>query len=69
MIQLYQTYACYMAEKRGFEPLRRVNDLRAFQARPFNHLGISPKPFHYSVLSFGFQAKTMKIIFLNHLAE
>ena len=46
---MYQTYACYMAEKWGFEPQRRVTDLRAFQARPFNHLGISPKPFYYNV--------------------
>ena len=31
-----------MAEKEGFEPSRPIKDLRAFQARPFNHLGISP---------------------------
>lgn len=33
-----------MAEKGGFEPPRPVTSLRAFQARPFNHLGISPTP-------------------------
>jgi hypothetical protein len=32
-----------MAEERGFEPLRHVNDLLAFQASPFSHLGIPPK--------------------------
>ena len=31
-----------MAEKEGFEPSRPVTSLRAFQARPFSHLGISP---------------------------
>ena len=31
-----------MAEKEGFEPSHPVTSLRAFQARPFNHLGISP---------------------------
>ena len=31
-----------MAEKEGFEPSRPVTDLRAFQARPFSLLGISP---------------------------
>jgi hypothetical protein len=34
-----------MAEKEGFEPSRPIKDLRAFQARPFNHLGISPARF------------------------
>ena len=29
-----------MAQEQGFEPWHRVTDLRAFQARPFNHLGI-----------------------------
>lgn len=33
-----------MAEKEGFEPSHPVTGLRAFQARPFNHLGISPLP-------------------------
>src|SRR5574344_2613531 len=32
----------FMAEKKGFEPLRPVTGLRAFQARPFSRLGISP---------------------------
>ena len=32
-----------MAEKRGFEPLRPVTDLLAFQASPFSLLGTSPK--------------------------
>lgn len=41
-IRLYQTYACYMAEKRGFEPLHPFTDLLAFQASPFSHLGTSP---------------------------
>ena len=31
-----------MAEEWGFEPQRPVTSLRAFQARPFNHLGIPP---------------------------
>ena len=31
-----------MAEKRGFEPLRPVTDLLAFQASPFSLLGTSP---------------------------
>ena len=48
LIQLYQTYAFNMAEERGFEPLRPVTSLRAFQARPFNHLGIPPRLFNYS---------------------
>ncbi len=39
---MYQTYAFNMAEKEGFEPSRPVTSLRAFQARPFSHLGISP---------------------------
>ena len=29
-----------MAQEQGFEPWHRVTDLRAFQARPFNRLGI-----------------------------
>ena len=31
-----------MAEKEGFEPSHPVTSLLAFQASPFNHLGISP---------------------------
>lgn len=31
-----------MAQDQGFEPWHRFPDLRAFQARPFNHLGNSP---------------------------
>ncbi len=31
-----------MAEEWGFEPQRPVTDLLAFQASPFNHLGIPP---------------------------
>ena len=31
-----------MAEKQGFEPWHTVTCLRAFQARPFSLLGISP---------------------------
>lgn len=31
-----------MAENEGFEPSRPVTSLRAFQARPFSHLGNSP---------------------------
>ena len=31
-----------MAEQKGFEPLRPVTVLRAFQARPFSLLGIAP---------------------------
>ena len=29
-----------MAQEQGFEPWRPVTDLQAFQACPFNHLGI-----------------------------
>ena len=32
-----------MAEKLGFEPRRRVNDLPVFKTGPFSHLGTSPK--------------------------
>ncbi len=32
-----------MAEEWGFEPQRPVTSLLAFQASPFNHLGIPPK--------------------------
>ncbi len=32
-----------MAERRGFEPLRRVNALLAFQASPFSLLGTPPE--------------------------
>ena len=39
---MYQTYAFNMAEERGFEPLRRVSGLLAFQASPFSHLGTPP---------------------------
>jgi hypothetical protein len=31
-----------MAEEEGFEPSRPIKDLLAFQASPFNHLGILP---------------------------
>ncbi len=30
----------HMAQEQGFEPWHRVTDLQAFQACPFNHLGI-----------------------------
>ena len=30
----------YMAQEQGFEPWHRVTDLQAFQACPFNRLGI-----------------------------
>ena len=33
-----------LAEKEGFEPSHTVKCLRAFQARPFSLLGISPVP-------------------------
>jgi hypothetical protein len=32
-----------LAEEKGVEPLRPVKSLRAFQARPFSHLGIPPR--------------------------
>ncbi len=32
-----------MAEEQGFEPWRPVTSLRAFQARPFDRLGIPPQ--------------------------
>ena len=41
-VQLHQTYSLIMAEKEGFEPSHPVTSLLAFQASPFNHLGISP---------------------------
>ena len=34
---------CLIAEKEGFEPSRRVNDLLPFQGSPFSLLGTSPK--------------------------
>ncbi len=34
-----------MAQEQGFEPWHRVTDLQAFQACPFNHLGIPAKIF------------------------
>ena len=33
----------FFTEKEGFEPSRRVTDLLVFEARPFSHLGTSPK--------------------------
>ena len=33
----------WMAEKLGFEPRRRANDLPVFKTGPFSHLGTSPK--------------------------
>ena len=38
----WQSFTFTLAERRGFEPRRPVTDLRAFQARPFNPLGIPP---------------------------
>ena len=38
-----------MAERRGFEPLRRVTDLHAFQACPFSLLGTSPSIVYYTI--------------------
>ena len=35
-----QTSDLFMAQEQGFEPWHRVTDLQAFQACPFNHLGI-----------------------------
>ena len=35
-------FLIFVAEEKGFEPLHPVTGLRAFQARPFNHLGIPP---------------------------
>lgn len=32
-----------MAQEQGFEPWHRVTDLQAFQACPFNRLGIPAK--------------------------
>ena len=37
------SYSLQMAERQGFEPWQLFTALRAFQARPFNHLGIAPK--------------------------
>lgn len=33
-------FTVLMAQEQGFEPWHRVTDLQAFQACPFNHLGI-----------------------------
>ena len=33
----------FIAEMKGFEPLRRLPDLPHFECGPFNHLGTSPK--------------------------
>lgn len=41
-LQLMRIKKLKMAEKGGFEPPRPVTGLLAFQASPFNHLGISP---------------------------
>ena len=49
---MYQTYAIKMAEKGGFEPPHRVNDLLAFQASPFSHLGTSPNWVENLVVDF-----------------
>ena len=35
---------CLMAQDQGFEPWRPVTDLQAFQACPFNRLGIPACP-------------------------
>jgi hypothetical protein len=35
-----------MAQEQGFEPWHRFTDLQAFQACPFNRLGI-PARFHF----------------------
>ena len=36
--------AFYLAERKGFEPLRGLHLLAVFETAPFNHLGTSPKP-------------------------
>jgi hypothetical protein len=41
-LHIVSTLLSYMAEERGFEPLRRINDLLAFQASPFSLLGTPP---------------------------
>lgn len=46
-----------MAERRGFEPLRRVTDLHAFQACPFSLLGTSPYPIFIILIFFIFAIK------------
>lgn len=33
-------HSFFMAQEQGFEPWHRVTDLQAFQACPFNRLGI-----------------------------
>lgn len=55
-----------MAEKRGFEPLRPVTDLLAFQASPFSPLGTSPntgRAREIRTLGLGVRVRC-----LNHLA-
>ena len=39
---MYQSTVPYLAEKVGFEPTRRVNALRDFESRLFDHLSTSP---------------------------
>ena len=39
-----------MAQEQGFEPWHRVTDLQAFQACPFNHLGIPAVPFYFTIM-------------------
>ena len=45
VLRMNQTTKQIMAEEQGFEPWRPVKSLRAFQARPFSHLGIPPTRF------------------------
>ena len=39
---LYPILSLFLAEKVGFEPTRRVNALRDFESRLFDHLSTSP---------------------------
>ena len=47
---LYVSRHSTVAEERGFEPRHTVTCLRAFQARPFNRLGIPPISMLYNYI-------------------
>ena len=44
------TFFLKLAEKGGFEPPHGFTRLLAFQASPFNHLGISPAEIFYHII-------------------
>ena len=52
----------YMAEKVGFEPTQRVNALRDFESRLFDHLSTSPY-FDYLIISYNSKKSIEKLDF------